>query len=89
MKEIAETGYWNGKTAHIHHVHCKELSKWICGFLNVKISKDESIRDLACGLGNYLKDLQEFGFTNLAGFEADPPKHKVFNNILKQDLTIQ
>ena len=48
MKEIAETGYWNGETAHIHHVHCKELSKWICEFLNVKISKDESIRDLAC-----------------------------------------
>ena len=88
MKEIAKTGYWNGETAHLHHVHSQELSNWICEFLNVKISKDESIRDLACGLGNYLKDLQEFGFTNLAGFEADPPKHKVFNNILKQDLTI-
>ena len=33
MKEIAKTGYWNGETAHIHHVHCKELSKWICEFL--------------------------------------------------------
>ena len=33
MKEISETGYWNGETSHIHHVHCKELSKWICEFL--------------------------------------------------------
>ena len=33
MKEIAETGYWNAETSHIHHVHCKELSKWICKFL--------------------------------------------------------
>jgi hypothetical protein len=28
MKEIAETGYWNGETAHHHHVHCKELRKY-------------------------------------------------------------
>ena len=36
MKEIAETGYWNGETAHHHHVHCKELSKWVCNFLTEK-----------------------------------------------------
>jgi hypothetical protein len=88
MKEIAETGYWNGETAHHHHVHCKELSKWICNFLNEKVFNYESIIDMGCGLGNYLKDLQKFGFINLYGFEADIPKNKVFDNIIQQDLTI-
>ena len=88
MKEITETGYWNGETAHIHHVHCKELSKWICSFFDKRLSKEEHIRDFGCGLGNYLKDLQDFGFKVLTGFEADIPKQKVFDNIIQQDLTI-
>ena len=90
MKEIAETGYWNGETAHHYHVHCKELSNWICNFLNERIFSYDLIRDMGCGLGNYLKDLKDYGFyiDNLVGFEADPPKAKVFDHILKQDLTI-
>lgn len=90
MNEIAKTGYWNGETAHIHHVHSKELSNWICNFFNKKIYAHELIRDFGCGLGNYLKDLQDFGCDpeNLVGFEADPPKEKVFEHIIKQDLTI-
>ena len=88
MKEIAKTGYWNGETAHIHHVHCKELSKWICNFFNEKLSKEEHIRDFGCGLGNYLKDLKNFGFKVLTGYEANIPKQKVFDNIIEQDLTI-
>lgn len=86
-KEISETGYWNGETAHIHHVHCKELSRWICEFLEENVSKFEQITDLGCGLGHFLKDLQDYGFENLLGYEADPPKHKVFDNIRKQDLS--
>ena len=86
MKEIAETGYWNGETAHIHHVHSQELSNWICNFL--KDYKSKNLFDFGCGLGNYLKDLKDNGFLYLTGFEADPPKNKVFDNIYKQDLTI-
>lgn len=86
MKEIAETGYWNGETAHNHHVHCKELSKWICEFL--KGYKDKITYDFGCGLGNYLKDLEENGFSNLIGYEADPAKNKVFQDIIAKDLTI-
>ena len=85
-KEIAETGYWNGETAHIHHVHCKELSKWIFEFL--KDYKNKITYDFGCGLGNYLKDLQEKGFSNLIGYEADPSKKKVFEHIMVKDLTI-
>lgn len=88
MKEISETGYWNGKTAHNHHVHSKELSEWICKFLKKNVSLNTPIRDYGSGLGNYLKDLQDFGFKELVGFEADPPKQRVFSHIIKQDLTI-
>lgn len=90
MKEIAKTGYWNGETAHIHHVHSKELSNWICKFLDNNVHNFEFIRDFGCGLGQYLKDLKDYGFyvDNLVGFEADPPKEKVFEHIIKQDLTI-
>jgi SAM-dependent methyltransferase len=86
MKEIAKTGYWNGETAHLHHVHSQELSNWICEFL--KDHKTKNLFDFGCGLGNYLKDLQYAGFQYLTGFEADPAVQKVFNNIVKQDLTI-
>jgi len=86
MKEIAETGYWNGETAHIHHVHCSELSKWVCEFL--KEYKKKPLHDFGCGLGNYLKDLEDNGFTYLTGFEADPPRNSKFQHILKYDLSI-
>ena len=86
MQDISKTGYWNGKTAYIHHVHCKELSDWICNFLNTE--KDKLIYDFGCGLGNYLKDLQENGFTKLIGIEGNIPKNKVFDLILEWDLTI-
>ena len=86
MKEIAKTGYWNGETAHLHHAHSQELSNWICEFL--KDYKTKNLFDFGCGLGNYLKDLQYSGFQYLTGFEADPAVQKVFNNIVKQDLTI-
>ena len=88
MKEIAKTGYWNGETAHLHHVHSQELSDWICEFLKSKNQKHNPIIDLGCGKGQYLKDLKDKGFTDLIGYEGDPPKKRVFDFILKQDLTI-
>ena len=51
MSEISNTGWWNGETAHHHHVHCKELSKWICNFLNEKVFNYESIIDMGCFTG--------------------------------------
>lgn len=84
MKEITDTGYWNGDTAHVHHVHSPELSKWIASFLN----KEDLIYDFGCGLGHYLRDLQRAGFQRLKGFEGDLPKKRVFDNIVQQDLTL-
>lgn len=86
MKEISETGYWNGQTAHVHHVHSKELSNWICKFFEDK--QQAIFYDMGCGLGNYLKDLKEYGYHNLLGFEGNIPKNKVFDKIEQRDLTV-
>ena len=85
MKEIAKTGYWNGETAHLHHAHSQELSNWICEFL--KNEKDKYLNDLGCGLGNYLNDLRNNGFTKLNGYEGDPSPKSKFGFIFKCDLT--
>jgi len=87
MEEISKTGFWNAETAHQHHVHSTELSAWICEFL--KDYKNERIYDFGCGLGNYLKDLQDSGFIYPVGFEGDIPKSKVFEtvSVYKEDLS--
>ena len=82
---INENGYWNGETAHEHHVHSPELSAWICNFL--KGQEHHQLYDMGCGLGNYLLDLSNKGFKMLQGYEGSIPKEKVFNNIKQQDLT--
>ena len=85
MNEISKTGYWNAETAHLHHVHSQELSTWICEFL--KNEKDKYLNDLGCGLGNYLNDLRNNGFTKLNGYEGDPSPKSKFGFIFKCDLT--
>lgn len=85
MQEIADTGFWIAEMAHIHHVYCPSLGKWIVDYLIE--DKDKQIYDFGCGLGNYLLDLQKAGYSNLIGFEGDPPTQKVFSNIVLQDLT--
>jgi hypothetical protein len=82
---INKNGYWNGETAHQHHVHSKSLSTWICNFL--KGEEHHQLYDMGCGLGNYLKDLENSGFKRLKGFEGEPPIQKVFKLITQQDLT--
>ena len=86
MKEIAETGYWNGETAHVHHVHCTELAKFIAEYL--KDFKSKRLYDMGCGMGNYLADLHTEGFYNILGLEGDIPKNSIWKDTIKQDLTI-
>lgn len=83
--KISQTGFWDGEDAHLHHGYSKPLVNWIADFL--KQYKDKPLYDFGCGIGQYLQQLQSAGFINLTGFEGDPPKQKVFDNIKKQDLT--
>ncbi len=84
MKEIANTGFWNGDTAHNHHVHSENLSQWIYDFcLENKIL---SVTDFGCGLGEYLLKLSPI-VAGLIGVEGSIPKSAKFNRIIEFDLT--
>ena len=85
MNIISSTGFWDGKTAHLHHGYSRPLVNWIINYFENE--KDKQLYDFGCGIGQYLQVLQQAGFTKLMGFEGDVPVHKVFDNICKQDLT--
>lgn len=84
--EISSTGYWRAHDAHLHHVCCQPLAKWIASRLSY--DKEKPVYDFGCGLGYYLSILQDEGFTNLSGFDGDPAEKRIFQNINKQDLSL-
>jgi SAM-dependent methyltransferase len=84
MNEIANTGFWNGETAHNHHVHSENLSQWIYDFCIKK--KIQSVTDFGCGLGEYLAKLSPI-VNNAIGVEGSIPKQAKFEYIIQGDLT--
>ena len=84
MNEIANTGFWNGETAHNHHVHSENLSQWIYDFCIKK--KIQSVTDFGCGLGEYLAKLSPI-VNNVIGVEGSIPKQAKFEYIIEGDLT--
>jgi SAM-dependent methyltransferase len=84
MNEIANTGFWNGETAHNHHVHSENLSQWIYDFCVKK--KIQSVTDFGCGLGEYLSKLSPI-VNNAIGVEGSIPKQAKFEYIIQGDLT--
>jgi SAM-dependent methyltransferase len=84
MNEIANTGFWNGETAHNHHVHSDNLSQWIYDFCIKK--KIQSVTDFGCGLGEYLAKLSPI-VNNAIGVEGSIPKQAKFEYIIQGDLT--
>ena len=84
MNEIANTGFWNGETAHNHHVHSENLSQWIYDFCIKK--KIQSVTDFGCGLGEYLSKLSPI-VSNAIGVEGSIPKQAKFEYIIEGDLT--
>jgi cyclopropane fatty-acyl-phospholipid synthase-like methyltransferase len=85
MSEISKTGFWNGETAHHHHVHSEQLSEWICNFI---IEQEiETITDFGCGLGQYCDDIESQTMCQAIGVEGSKPKEAVFNTIHEFDLT--
>lgn len=92
--KISETGFWDGENAHHHHVHSPMLAQWIAKLLSSTFdivpddnAKHKRVYDYGAGLGFYLKTLEIGGFTNLVGFEGDPPAQKAFSGMWRQDLT--
>lgn len=84
MNEIAETGFWNGETAHNHHVHSENLAQWIYDFC---IKREiYSATDFGCGLGEYLVKISPI-MNYAIGIEGSIPKQTKFDNIIEFDLT--
>lgn len=81
---IHETGYWNSNGVERWHYHSTNVNDWIISFLSDK--KESQIYDFGCGMGDYLHNLHKNGFTNIVGFESDPPKLYNEFEIRKQNL---
>jgi hypothetical protein len=85
MSEISKTGFWDGETAHHHHVHSEKLSEWIINFI---IEQEiETMTDFGCGLGQYCDDIESQTMCKAIGIEGNKPKEAVFNTIHEFDLT--
>lgn len=82
---IHPTGFWHPEFAKQHHVHSQKLSNWITNFL--KEDKEKIIYDFGCGMGTYLNDLHNNGYTNLVGVEMLPPKNDYPFKITSENLT--
>ena len=85
MSEISKTGYWNGETAHHHHVHSEKLSEWICEFIIEQAI--ERMTDFGCGLGQYCDDIESYTICRTLGVEGNKPKEAVHKLIIERDLT--
>ncbi len=81
--QVYPTGYWDGTNPY--HTMSKPVLDWLIDYLF--IYKDTPIYDFGCGNGAYLAGMKEAGFTQLKGFEGDPPRNSRFDNIVQQDLT--
>lgn len=82
MVKISNTGYWDAKNAHHHHVHSYILEKNLLALFD----KELPINDFGAGLGMYSKFLTDNGHLCYA-YEGDPPPKAVFP-LQKQDLTV-
>lgn len=85
MSEISKTGFWDGETAHYHHVHSEKLSEWICGFITEQ--EIETMTDFGCGLGQYCYDVESQTMCVALGIEGNRPKNSVHRYIVEKDLT--
>ncbi len=81
MNEISKTGYWNGETAHHHHVHSEKLSEWICNFILEQ--GIETMTDFGCGLGQYCDDVESQTSCGALGVEGNKPKEAVHKLIIE------
>lgn len=77
-------GFWHPDFAKQHHVHSQKVSDWITNFLSA--DKETCVYDFGCGMGTYLNDLYNNGYTNLIGVEMIPPKNDYPFEIKSQNL---
>jgi hypothetical protein len=80
-----KTGIWTGANADWAHFHDKRLCSALGNFF--KSEKAESIVDMGCGTGDYVKGLKKQGFA-CDGFDGNPDTPKLSDGVCKiADLT--
>lgn len=86
MNKVSDTGFWISNNDNEHRF-VPELSQAINDY--VIANNIKTIYDFGCGRGEYLQGLQELDSTlELTGFEGHQTDG-IFNNIVKQDLSIK
>jgi hypothetical protein len=82
---ISDTGFWIIPTEpDKQHIHSSNLANWMSEYLSN--DKDKQLIDFGCGMGDYLKNFESHGFTNIYGFEGLPPAGSP-NYVQQYDLT--
>lgn len=75
---IEESGIWDlSDNVELHHAHDKGLEEEL---LNFFIKKNESVVDLGCGLGNYVKALKNNNI-EVMGYDGNPNTKILTNNM--------
>lgn len=78
-----DTGIWEADEAEQYHAFDYYLAKFIGQYL----PKNKTIIDFGCGLGSYLKYLNDIGFAKLLGCEGTKLSNTEFTNVFVCDLT--
>ncbi len=81
---ISQTGYWTQEEANFGHAY----SNTLCDYMSNIFSKNEQLIDFGCGLGTYLSNLHNKGFTKLLGVEGYGLNNFEYDNIVIQDLAV-
>ena len=80
MANIDKHGFWKGESIKCEHAHDPKLSKALVKFM--KYENVESIVDLGCGLGNYVRYFIENGI-NAEGYDGNPDTGLLTNHLCK------
>lgn len=80
---ITETGIWQQEEANQYHAFDYYLAKWIGQFL----PREQTIIDMGCGLGSYIKYFQDIGFKKVLGIEGTLLDNFEIEKIAVMDLT--
>lgn len=84
---INQRGYWEGLSAECQHKFDRVLGNYLVSFFKKRML-DESIGDLGCGLGDYVKLLLANNI-KADGFDGNPNTPELTTNICKiLDLSI-
>lgn len=76
-----ETGKWNGDPKN-KHKHDITLSEALIKFFKSELNDNDTIVDLGCGMGDYVRELKKANF-QIDGFDGNPNTEILTNGLAK------